>query len=29
VASTAEQLELPLTVLEEVDDRFGFRRPRP
>jgi 8-amino-7-oxononanoate synthase len=28
-ANTTEQLELLLTVLEEVDDRFGFRRPHP
>jgi hypothetical protein len=28
-ANTTEQLELLLTVLEEVDDRFGLRRPHP
>jgi 8-amino-7-oxononanoate synthase len=29
VANTTEQLDLLLDVLQEVDDRFGFRRPRP
>jgi 8-amino-7-oxononanoate synthase len=29
VANTAEQLDRLLTVLDEVDDRFGFRRPHP
>jgi 8-amino-7-oxononanoate synthase len=28
-ANTTEQLELLLDVLQEVDDRFGFRRPHP
>jgi 8-amino-7-oxononanoate synthase len=28
-ANTAEQLDLLLNVLQEVDDRFGFRRPHP
>jgi 8-amino-7-oxononanoate synthase len=28
-ANTTEQLELLLNVLQEVDDRFGFRRPHP
>jgi 8-amino-7-oxononanoate synthase len=28
-ANTAEQLELLLAVLGEVDDRFGLRRPHP
>jgi 8-amino-7-oxononanoate synthase len=28
-ANTADQLELLLTVLGEVDDRFGLRRPHP
>ena len=28
-ANTAEQVDQLLTVLEEVDDRFGFRRPHP
>jgi 7-keto-8-aminopelargonate synthetase-like enzyme len=29
VANTLEQLETLLTVLGEIDDRFGFRRPTP
>ena len=29
VANTTEQLDLLLDVLQEVDDRFGFRRPHP
>jgi hypothetical protein len=29
VANTTEQLETLLTVLGEIDDRFGFRRPHP
>jgi 8-amino-7-oxononanoate synthase len=29
VANTGEQLETLLTVLGEIDDRFGFRRPHP
>ena len=29
VANTAAQLDLLLEVLQEVDDRFGFRRPHP
>jgi hypothetical protein len=28
-ANTAEQVDHLLTVLAEVDDRFGFRRPHP
>jgi 8-amino-7-oxononanoate synthase len=28
-ANTAEQLDLLLTVLQELDERFGFRRPHP
>jgi 8-amino-7-oxononanoate synthase len=28
-ANTAEQVDHLLSVLEEVDDRFGFRRPHP
>jgi 8-amino-7-oxononanoate synthase len=28
-ANTTEQLDLLLRVLQEVDDRFGFRRPHP
>jgi 8-amino-7-oxononanoate synthase len=28
-ANTAEQVDHLLTVLQEVDDRFGFRRPHP
>jgi len=28
-ANTTEQVEHLLAVLEEVDDRFGFRRPHP
>jgi 8-amino-7-oxononanoate synthase len=28
-ANTAEQVDHLLAVLEEVDDRFGFRRPHP
>ena len=28
-ANTAEQVDQLLTVLQEVDDRFGFRRPHP
>jgi 8-amino-7-oxononanoate synthase len=28
-ATTAEQLDHLLVVLQEVDDRFGFRRPHP
>jgi 8-amino-7-oxononanoate synthase len=28
-ANTAEQIDHLLTVLQEVDDRFGFRRPHP
>jgi 8-amino-7-oxononanoate synthase len=27
--NTAEQVDHLLTVLQEVDDRFGFRRPHP
>jgi 8-amino-7-oxononanoate synthase len=29
VANTAEQLDHLLVVLQEVDERFGFRRPHP
>ena len=28
-ANTAEQVDQLLTVLQEVDDRFGLRRPHP
>ena len=28
-ANTAEQVDHLLVVLQEVDDRFGFRRPHP
>jgi 8-amino-7-oxononanoate synthase len=28
-ANTAEQLDTLLTVVSEIDDRFGFRRPHP
>jgi 8-amino-7-oxononanoate synthase len=28
-ANTADQVDHLLTVLAEVDDRFGFRRPHP
>ena len=28
-ANTSEQVDHPLAVLAEVDDRFGFRRPHP
>jgi 8-amino-7-oxononanoate synthase len=28
-ANTAEQVDHLLTVVQEVDDRFGFRRPHP
>jgi hypothetical protein len=28
-ANTTQQLDLLLTVLQEVNDRFGFRRPHP
>ena len=28
-ANTAEQVDQLLAVLQEVDDRFGFRRPHP
>jgi 8-amino-7-oxononanoate synthase len=28
-ANTAEQVDHLLAVLEELDDRFGFRRPQP
>ena len=28
-ANTAEQVDHLLAVLEELDDRFGFRRPTP
>jgi 8-amino-7-oxononanoate synthase len=28
-ANTAEQVDHLITVLGEIDDRFGFRRPTP
>jgi 8-amino-7-oxononanoate synthase len=28
-AHTTEQVDHLLTVLQEVDDRYGFRRPHP
>jgi 8-amino-7-oxononanoate synthase len=28
-ANTPDQVDHLLTVLQEVDDRFGFRRPHP